>query len=128
MAGYRLSKRFTRKDRAQVLKQITRDLKAGKTSGQIIKGLRDKGLGYQDSKMYHDIRRKESSYQAKTPDARQRALRWFDKVYEPFREKNKLSSIQASRQWNRTVTQSYETVEQAEQGSELWQAFRDLYA
>lgn len=121
--AYRLSKRFTPKERSKVLRIIKDGLEKDKKSGVIIKDLRSKGLGYQDSKMYHDIRRKDSSFQAKTPESRSKALRWHDKVYEPFRKKHAMSSKSATRTWERARQKSYETVEQAELGTEFW----DLY-
>lgn len=99
-------------------------LKKDQTSTQIIKTLKEKGLSYQRSNMLHDIRRKEATHNAKTPEDRARARRWFDKVYEPFREKQGYNSTQATRLWQRAKDQSFRTVKEAELGTEWFDIFK----
>lgn len=123
--GYKLSKRFDARDRGRALDVIKRGLDAGKTSTEIIGRLRENDLSYSRSNMLHDIRRKEASFQAKTPESRASALKWHDNVYEPFRSQNKMGSKQASKIWQRTREQSWLSIEDAALGVEFWDLYKE---
>jgi len=105
---------------------MTRGLTKGETSQQIIKTLKDKGVSYRRENMLYDLRRKEASYHAKTPEKRANAKRWFDNVYEKFRKEKGLNSKQASKLWEKTVTQSFDTIEEAREGVEMWELYEAL--
>ena len=125
--SYRIKKsKLTPKDRDRALRIIKRGLDSGRTSTNIIKRLKDSQVSYSRSNMLHDIRRKESSFTAKTSEARNKAVKWFDNVYEPFRAKNKYGSKTASRKWQNTVSQTFDTIEDARQGVELWDLFKEF--
>lgn len=88
--------------------------------------MKNQGLGYRKTNVLHDIRRKEASYLAKSPEKRANAQRWFDNVYEKFRVDKGLNSRQASKLWEKSVTQSYDTIEEAEEGVEMWELYEAL--
>lgn len=90
---------------------------------KIISDLKDAGLSYRRINMLHDVRRGKAIEWSKTPDAKLRAESWFDRVYEPFREDRKLTSTQATDLWRKTVTETWETIEEAKEGAEMWDKY-----
>lgn len=104
-----------KKDWTKAVKEIS--------SEDLVRTLRAKGISYKYQNMLKDIRRKDSTARATTPEARKNSLNWFDNVFEPFRKKHDYNSKQASEMWDRSVKQSYETKEQAELGTDLSEVY-----
>lgn len=131
--AYILSKKFTPAERQKVLADIhdfhrTNDDRRSKgldnlTVNKLQRQLIDKGLGYRRGNLQHDIRRVESSYNAKTPEAKSNAKNWFDNVYEKFRSDRKLTSKEVSKIWQMAKDESWVTFEDEELGQEIL----DLY-
>jgi len=91
----------------------------GLSSTKITSNLKEAGLSYRRINMLHDIRRGRSIEFSKTTEAKLKAETWFDRVYEPFREERKMTSAQATDLWRKTVTETWETIEEAKEGAEM---------
>jgi hypothetical protein len=126
MSGYKIPKSKSSNERRKILRTITSELKKNKTASQISRKLMEKGISYRNTNMLHDIRRKEASFQSKTLEARKKALKWFDNVYEPYRKRKDYSSKSMTKAWERTITQSYETDKQASEGNEIWDLMNEV--
>lgn len=90
---------------------------------KIISNLSDQGLSYRRINMLHDVRRGRAVEWAKTPEAKLKAESWFDRVYEPFREERKMTSREATDLWRKTVTETWQTIEEAKEGNEMWDKY-----
>lgn len=75
---------------------------------QLRDSLKAEGLGYRYQDLLNDVRRHEASDRSLDNEARDRALDWYDRVFEPMRDKFGLNSQQASDMWYAIQTQSYE--------------------
>lgn len=137
--GYILSKKFTKNQKANIHRTIKRGLDSGKSAIEIKSDLRIKGLGYRDTNLYHDIRRKQASYtrikengkityKSMEPESRRKSQEWFDNVFEKFRKDKKISSKQASKIWQRAKTQSYEKLAESDilEAEEIWEYYEAL--
>lgn len=114
---------FKSEKRNAVQRIIRTSIKQGKTPQQIYEKLQSKNLGYRKQNVLADIRLKNATINAKTPQARKNSEKWFLNVFEPMRQKNKLNSKQAKKQWEKSVSQSYQYLLDAQLGKQ----FRDLY-
>lgn len=77
--------------------------------------------------MLFDVRRSRAVEWAKTPAAKLKAESWFDNVYEPFRAERKMTSREATDLWRKTVDETWETLEEAEEGEEWWEKYKELF-
>jgi predicted transcriptional regulator len=114
---------FQTEKRNKVQRIIRNSIKQGKTPQEIYTKLKSQGLGYRKQNLLADVRLKNATINAKTPQARKNSETWFLKVFEPMREKNKLNSKQAKKLWEQSVSQSYQYLLDAQLGKQ----FRDLY-
>lgn len=85
--------------------------------------LRAQGLGYNRQKMQGDYRRFQAIDRSHTPEARQRAELWYEKVYEPLRQTFRGSSKQTAEFLRMIEKGTAETIEQAEKIGE----YAELY-
>ena len=106
---------------------VTMGMKNDLSTTAIINNLKADGLSYRRVNMLHDIRRSKAVEWSKSPTALTRAETWFDKVFEPFRSERGLSSREASDLWHRTLQESWETIEQAEEGTKWWELYETHY-
>lgn len=106
---------------------LTLGMKNELSTSKIVSQLAAEGLSYRRINMLHDIRRSKAVETAKTPAAMSRAETWFDKVYEPFRKASGLNSREASDLWHRTRTESWETIEDAEEGVKWWEIYETQF-
>jgi len=90
---------------------------------QIVKNLEKENLTYRRQNMLEDIRRFDAVFRAKTNETREKANKWFENVYEKFRKEKGYTSEQMTEIWKKTVEQSYDTIEEAELGKELWELY-----
>lgn len=114
---------FKSDKRNKVQRIIRTSVKQGKTPQQIYDTLKSKNLGYRKQNVLSDIRLKNATINAKSPKARKNSESWFLNVFEPMRQKNKLNSKQAKKYWEKSVSQSYQYLLDAQLGKQ----FRDLY-
>ncbi len=125
--GYRFKASMSKSDKAKVLRIIDRGIKAQTPAREIKAQLRYRGLGYRDTNLYHDIRRRKAEYRPiMTTDhkiagyyrmnktARKASLKWFDKIFESFRRDNKLTAKQVNKIWERARAMSYKNLSEAE--------------
>ena len=118
-------------------KTILSDLNKGMSAREIKADLRKKGLGYRDSNLYHDIRRKQASfvksydkagkvkYKAMGKESRVNSQKWFDNVFEKYRKTKKVTSKQASKTWNKARELSQRQLSQAihQEELEIWEYY-----
>lgn len=69
----------------QILKQLMDSKGAGAKSSEYINALKKEGLSYNKSNMYLDFRRAKAIEHARSPEGKERANEWFNKVYEKVR-------------------------------------------
>lgn len=125
---YILSSRFSSKERQKALGIITRGVKKDLSTSEIRKQLSDKGLKVRKQNILKDIRRKKATVRAKSPEARKKANRWFDEVFEPFwKQKGMKNSKEGSKAWERAVTQTAETIKEAELNAEFWDFYHEFF-
>lgn len=125
--GFRFSKRFSNSQKSQISRIIGIELKKGNTQTNIEKILRSKNLGYWDKNLTYDIRRKEAVMYAKSNSAKKDAGDWFDKTFEIFRSKYKLTSKQANKIWLKTKENAQMRLLSAENESEFWDLYKGLF-
>lgn len=121
--SYRISKKFDSNERQNILGIIQRGVRSDKTATEIRNNLRSRGYGYTDKNMYHDIRRKTASFQAKDTQSRNNALKWFDKVFEPFRKDKGYSGKQANKTWDNARNQIQESELELSERLEIWEIY-----
>jgi len=129
MSGYRVSNQFDRAKKVKAINTLKRLVKAGKNTNQIQTELRAEGLGYRRENLQHDIRRYKAFKDSTTPDRRAANKRWFDTVFEPFRDDRKKrgwSNREINEFWERAKTQSYDNLTEAERDEVL--ALREMYS
>ena len=114
MGKYKLSKSFTESEKRKAINIIKSGAIDDLSATKIIENLSEKGLTYNRKNELRDIRLAKSFSKGKTPEAREKALKWFDDVYEPFREEKGYTSMTATEKWERARTQSYENLTRAE--------------
>lgn len=124
--GFRFSKRFTNIEKGIIQRIIGYELKKGNTQTNIKQILKDKGYSYWDKNMSYDIRRKEAVLYAKSNSAKKDAGEWFDKTFEIFRAKYKLSSGQANKIWKKAKENAIMRMLQAENEAEFWDLYKGL--
>lgn len=125
---YILSSRFTSKERKKALSIITKGVKKDLSSSEIRKQLSDNNLKVRKQNILQDIRRKKATIRAKTPEARKKANKWFDDVFEPFwKEKGMRNSKEGSKAWERAVTQTAKTIKEAELNAEFWDFYHEFF-
>lgn len=132
--AFKFTSRFTGRDRSKLTRELYKFHKANeqienenkarreiglkpirpKSAGTFIKEMQDKGLSYSTGNMYYDIRRAGATFNAKTPDKRARASKWFDEYFEPLRKQKKINAKRAYKLWERAKKQSYENMTQSE--------------
>jgi hypothetical protein len=140
--GFKMSRDFDRLDRAKVLRVIDKGIKAQTPAREIKQILRNRGLGYRDTNLYHDIRRRKSEYRPiMTTDsniagyfrldreARVKSVKWYDKVFEAYRKERKLTAKQVNKIWDRAREQSYGKLSQAEieEAEDIWEYYSDTF-
>jgi hypothetical protein len=140
--GFKIPKQFDSKERAKILRVIDRGIKAQTPAREIKQKLRDKGLGYRDTNLYHDIRRRKAEYRPlMTTDrkiagyykldkeARVKSVKWYDKVFEAYRKERKLTAKQVNKIWDRAREQSYSKLSDAdiEEAEDIWEYYSDAF-
>lgn len=92
--AYTLSKAFdiAQKDRASEL--LAWGARENWSLNTLQTRLQREGLGYRRKTMFGDFARAQVSSAAKTPEARDRAESFFDRIYEPFRQEHNLTRSQ----------------------------------
>lgn len=125
---YRLSKAFDQTQRMRAVDVLTRGVREGKTSTDIIGDLRAEGLTYRRTNMLRDVRRAKASAWALTPENRDRALTWFDEVFEPFIVEKGLDPRTAWKEWNKVKDEAWELLEDLEMGLEWWDRYQSVFA
>lgn len=128
MSGYKVNKAWSREKKVKTINKLKKLVNEGKNTNEIQRELRAEGLGYRRENLQHDIRRYKAFKDSKTPEARAKNKRWFDRVFEPFRDERKKAgwtNKQINEHWRRAQTQSYENLTAAELDSVL--ALREMY-
>lgn len=140
--SYDIPKRYAGSQRRQILRIIDRGIKRNTPAREIKSQLRAKGLGYRDTNIYHDIRRRQAEYRPiigedrkvigqyrLAPDKRAKSLSWFDNVFERYRQERKLTSKQAEKVWNNARQQSYDKLsdEEIDEAEDIWELYDQMF-
>lgn len=91
----------------------------GWTRAEMIREVRQRGLGYRTKEMLEDINRAYAIEQSKTEEAYDRANRWFYNLKRVKQEFGFRTYSEAADFMQRWKTESFETVEEAEKANEL---------
>lgn len=124
--GFKFSDRFNNNEKGKIQRIIGYELKKGNTQTNIIQILKEKGYSYWEKNMAYDIRRKEAILYAKSSSAKKDAGDWYDKTFEIFRSKYKLTSRQANKVWKKTKENAIMKMLQAENEKEFWDLYKGL--
>lgn len=95
-----------------IMRQGMTTLKGGQF---VYEQLQRQGLGYKKQDVLSDFRRFQAVDRSLTPETREKAETWYDKVYEPFRKTNGYNTKQASDALKRIREGTISTVEQAKE-------------
>lgn len=101
-------------------------VRGGYSGADLVFQLQSMGLSYRRIEMLHDIRRAGAVAFARTAEDSRRAGQWFDSVFEPFRAANSMTANEASVAWDKTRSQTWDTLEEAEQGLDLMDRYEAL--
>lgn len=104
------------------------NMAANQGGGFAYEQLRRQGLGYRKTVMLEDYRRFQAVDRALTPEARQRAETWYDKVYEPFRKAGNMNAAQATKKLREIREGTIETVEQAEASRDYTESYEKEFS
>lgn len=128
MVSLTLSKKFSRKQKMKAINIIKKGAKENKNSSVIRKELELEGLSYRKQNSLDDIRKTKATIKAKTPEARERAEDWYNGVFEKFgKAKGITNRKKLEEMWYRAITQTAETVEEAELNAEFWDFYHEIF-
>lgn len=122
-----LSDSFTKVEKSKAEEIIRYGVENELSSKAIRIDLQQEGLSYRKQSSLDDIRRVRVTNKALTGDSTQRAEIWYENVFEKFRKTHKLDHNQALEHWKKSVTQTAETVEQAELNAEFWDFYNEVF-
>jgi len=91
---------------------------SGLPQGGVYSTLFAQGLAWRKTDVYNDFRRYKAIYQAKSPEARAKAETWFEKVYEPLRNKMGKNTAKTNELLQKIETGEIVTEEEAELAGE----------
>jgi hypothetical protein len=120
-----------RKSLAQALKveTVMRQGMGGEKGAQsVYEQLQRQGLGYKKQDVLTDYRRFQAVDKALTPESRERAEKWYDKVYEPFRKAQGYTAKQASEALTKIRSGSADVVEEALKAREYIEKYTEVFA
>lgn len=118
--------RFTASEKSTITRTIKKGIRDGETPTAIIRNLRNKGLGYTDKKMYHDIHRNQASAYGKSKSARVDAEKWYDRTFNKFRKEQGLTHRQTAKLWNQIRYMSIHEIRQMDDMDAI-KLFWELY-
>ncbi len=72
------------------------------------------GLAVRKQNLLSDFRRYQAIERSLTPETKERAEKWYEKVYEPFRQKYRMTAAQATKALKAIMEGTIETIEEAE--------------
>lgn len=119
MTGYTFDARFDRYKATRIYKVLKAGAIAKKSGTSMIATLKTRGISYRLEQMQHDIRRARAVEFAKTSDAKLSSGRFFDYVYEPFRDKYDLKSTDVNKILRDKDRDFWEDEEELEQIMEI---------
>lgn len=82
--------------------------------GNLYERAKAQGLAGRKTNLYEDLRHYKATYQAKTPEAMERADRWYENVYKPLRAQMGNSTSKVNKLLNSVRAATIETVEAAQ--------------
>ena len=124
---YKIPDKYKGETRAKIQKIIRTEIKKGTQPNDIYNKLKNDGLGYRKQNVLSDIRFKNATINAKSPESRKRAEIWYVNVFEPYRKENKLNSKSAKNRYETMAKQSYKTIESAKRGRKLKDMYEKLF-
>lgn len=118
---------FSGDDRKKAHTIMNRELKRGTKPNAIYNKLKDAGLGYRKQNLLSDLRYKNATRTAKTPDARKRATVWYLNEFEPMRKSLKVDSNKAKKLYKEMVNQTSKTTTRAKQLKAFRVRYKELF-
>lgn len=143
MSIYKLSKKFTKKQRIKALDILEKSIKKGLNTSETIKELEKENLSYQRKNMLYDMRKKKSTYahirtinnegkeiikyKSLSRENRQKKLDFFDGIYETIRQRYNLDSGQMTDIINKWKDDSLTKQEIALYGREITDLYEAIF-
>lgn len=126
--GYYYSSGFSSSQKRRANSIIKAGVKSGLSTNAIQSNLIEAGVGYKRANIQHDIRRVKSFINAKTPEARAKAVKFHDNIFEPLLKKNKgVSSSQITDYIRYRKKKSREVYEDEAEAGDIAEVYESLY-
>ena len=123
---YIFSKRFTTTQRYDTEALISGAIKSNWSFNRFQREAMKVSLSYKRMDMQYDFRRAQSSEKALTVQGKERAVKYFEKLYEPHRKKMGWTSTQET-EWRRKGKMGLlEKEEDQEAFEEEWKKYEEL--
>lgn len=102
--------------------------KTGWGGQELYERLKNQGLGYRKTVMLEDYRHYQAVSKSLTPESRERAETWYEKVYKPLWEEQGHSTKKTQDFLNKVRAGSIETEEDAEAAGDYAEKYESAFA
>jgi hypothetical protein len=121
--SYLFPDKFTLAQRYEAEEILHKAIDLGWSSNKLQREAMSLGLSYRRQDMLYNLRRAESMHYAKTDIAKERAVRYFEDLFEPHRKAMGWTSAQETEFRNKGKAGLFETTEEMEEYEEEWEKY-----